>query len=394
MKKRMLVGVMGLVLTLGMTGCGEKTQDESYAVQGETVEHVENEPNPSKEAGKQDMAGDDAIETEQQENVQESIGNAGEDTVETKPETIGKENNGSKTENTDGQEITTDTQITKDLTFADLSKLQFEFSSGAGAWAEQFTIEKDGYFTGSFYDADMGDTGEDYEEGTYHVSSYSGHFTDLTKINEYTYEMTLADITYEDTPGTVMIWENQRTLYTDSWGLMNADTLTIYLPGTPLDQLTEDVVNWISLVNESETELTMTVIENKVYGHGIYSYDRLAPYEDAQMTYDTYKESYDYYSNKLSNANTTLEMVEYTATMYEYSDDCLNYIWNLIRYNVEETKYQEILKEQREWIQEKEKAAQESADVYTNGSFATVDYNAVMADMTIKRCEELLAYLK
>ena len=382
MKKRMLVGVMGLVLTLGMTGCGEKTQDESYAVQGETVEHVENEPNPSKEAGKQDMAGDDAIETEQQENVQESIGNAGE------------ENNGSKTENTDGQEITTDTQITKDLTFADLSKLQFEFSSGAGAWAEQFTIEKDGYFTGSFYDADMGDTGEDYEEGTYHVSSYSGHFTDLTKINEYTYEMTLADITYEDTPGTVMIWENQRTLYTDSWGLMNADTLTIYLPGTPLDQLTEDVVNWISLVNESETELTMTVIENKVYGHGIYSYDRLAPYEDAQMTYDTYKESYDYYSNKLSNANTTLEMVEYTATMYEYSDDCLNYIWNLIRYNVEETKYQEILKEQREWIQEKEKAAQESADVYTNGSFATVDYNAVMADMTIKRCEELLAYLK
>lgn len=385
---------MGLVLTLGMTGCGEKTQDESYAVQGETVEHVENEPNPSKEAGKQDMAGDDAIETEQQENVQESIGNAGEDTVETKPETIGKENNGSKTENTDGQEITTDTQITKDLTFADLSKLQFEFSSGAGAWAEQFTIEKDGYFTGSFYDADMGDTGEDYEEGTYHVSSYSGHFTDLTKINEYTYEMTLADITYEDTPGTVMIWENQRTLYTDSWGLMNADTLTIYLPGTPLDQLTEDVVNWISLVNESETELTMTVIENKVYGHGIYSYDRLAPYEDAQMTYDTYKESYDYYSNKLSNANTTLEMVEYTATMYEYSDDCLNYIWNLIRYNVEETKYQEILKEQREWIQEKEKAAQESADVYTNGSFATVDYNAVMADMTIKRCEELLAYLK
>jgi len=365
MKKRMLVVVMGLVLTLGIAGCKEKEPDGGYVVQGEKVEKAESS---SEDAGKQEIAGDVAVG--QQGNVQEGAGNTGKDIVRQ------------------------ETAETQDLTFADLSKLQFEFSSGAGAWAELFTIERDGYFTGNYYDADMGDTGEGYEDGTYHVSSYSGHFSNLTKVDDTTYEMTLTDITYEDTPGTVMIWDNQRTFYTDSWGLMNADTLTIYLPGTPLEKLTEDVVSWISLVNESDTELTMTVIENKVYGHGIYSYDRLAALEDAQMTYNTYKESYDYYSDKLSNANTTLEMVEYTATMYEYSDDCLNYIWNLIRYNVEEAKYQEILKEQREWIQEKEKAAQESADVYTNGSFATVDYNAVMADMTIKRCAQLVEYLK
>lgn len=388
MKKRMLVGVMGVVLALGMAGCGEKTQDGSYVVSGEAVENTEN---PSRDTGKQHMPGDN-VATGQPGNIQEGTDNASGDTIGQGASV--PENTGNGAGDKDGQGITAETPVAQDLTFADLSKLQFEFSSGAGAWAEQFTIERDGYFTGNYYDADMGDTGEEYEEGTYHVSSYSGHFSNLTKIDDTTYEMTLADITYADTPGTVEIWDNQRTFYTDSWGLMNADTLTIYLPGTPLEKLTEDVVSWISLVNESDTELTMTVIENKVYGHGIYSYDRMPALEDARMTYNTYKESYDYYSNKLSNANTTLEMVKYTATMYEYSDDCLNYIWNLIRYNVEESKYQEILKEQREWIQEKENAAKESADMYEGGSFAAVAYNDVLARMTIERCAQLIEYLE
>ena len=42
------------------------------------------------------------------------------------------------------------------LTFADLAALQFEFCSGAGGWSTDFTIEKDGSFSGVYHDSDMG----------------------------------------------------------------------------------------------------------------------------------------------------------------------------------------------------------------------------------------------
>ena len=59
-----------------------------------------------------------------------------------------------------------------ELTFADLSKYQFEFCSGAGGWSEEFTIEKDGYFTGKYHDSDMGSTGEGYDNGTLYCCTY------------------------------------------------------------------------------------------------------------------------------------------------------------------------------------------------------------------------------
>jgi len=162
----------------------------------------------------------------------------------------------------------------EEFSFADLSKRRFEFSSGIGAWSENFTIEKDGYFTGLFHDSDMGDTGEEYADGTVYTSSYSGHFAEMTKIDEYTYQMKLADITYKKTPGTEEISENIRYVYSDSYCLSGTDTFTVYLPGTPVSELSEDVWMWLRMANQSETELTMIVIadltndEAKIQGFG------------------------------------------------------------------------------------------------------------------------------
>ena len=280
------------------------------------------------------------------------------------------------------------------LTFTDLSKRRFEFSSGAGGWGEEFTIEKDGYFTGLYFDSNMGECGEGYENGTVYSSAYSGHFTDLTRINEYTYEMKLNDIVYKKTPGIEEIIDNTFYIYTPSYCLGATDTFTVYLPGTPLEELGAEVRTWIDSYNQSETQLTMIIIVDEINGYGIYSLDRLSPLEDAQMTLNSYKESYEYYESKLSEAGTTLEMVECTGAMYRFSDECLNYIWNLIRYNVEEEKFDAILSEQRAWITEKETRAKEAADEHNGGSMAAVDYNEILAEMTMKRCEELVEYLK
>lgn len=161
-----------------------------------------------------------------------------------------------------------------ELTFEELAKYRFEFSSGVGAWSENFTIEADGSFSGVFADSDMGSTGEGYDGGTRYSGVYTGHFTELVKIDEYTYQMTLADISYENTVGTEEILDDILYVYTDSYCLGGADTFTIYLPGTPLDKLTEEIRSWLYYANDSETELTMVVIADKTNGYGIYSYNR------------------------------------------------------------------------------------------------------------------------
>lgn len=273
----------------------------------------------------------------------------------------------------------------QELTFAELSKWQFGFSSGAGGWGEEFVIEKDGYFWGKYQDADIGNV---------YFSSYSGHFTNLTKVDDYTYHMTLSDISYKYEPDSKENIDGILYTYTEAYCLGGNEDFTVYLPGTPLSSLSESVICWIDYYNQSETELTIPIIVDEENEYGIYSYERLSPAEDAKATLSTYQESFDYYNQLISETSTTMDWVIYTGRLYELSDECLNYLWNLIRYNVEEERYQEILTEQRAWIAEKEKAAEEARDAWEGGSFAQVDYNDTLATMTIERCQVLAGYLE
>lgn len=275
--------------------------------------------------------------------------------------------------------------VAQELTFADLSKRQFGFSSGAGGWGEEFVIEKDGYFWGKYQDADV---------GSVYFSSYSGHFTNLTKVDDYTYHMTLSDISYKYEPDSKENIDGILYTYTETYCLGGNENFTIYLPGTPLSNLSESVICWIGYYNQSETELTMPIIVDEENEYGIYSHERLSPVEDAKATLSTYQESFDYYNQLISETSTTMDWVIYTGRLYELSDECLNYLWNLIRYNVEEERYQEILAEQRSWIAEKEKAAEAARDEWEGGSFAPVAYNDMMAIMTIERCQVLAGYLE
>ena len=280
------------------------------------------------------------------------------------------------------------------LTFEDLSTRRFDFSSGVGAWGEEFTIEKDGYFTGKYFDTNMGETGEGYPDGTFYSCSYSGHFSDLTKVGEYTYEMKLSDISYKKEPGTEEIFDGTKYVYTDAYFADASDMFYIYLPGMPVAEMSQELYMWVRDYNQSETELTMIVIADEENELAAASVERPAPYEDAQMTYNAYKESWDYYGDKLVNeAQTTMDMRIYSGKKYELSDEYLNYLWNLIRYNVSAEKYAEILEEQRAWIVSKEEKANEIMEEYGGGTFAPVDVNDTLAEMTMERCEILMEYL-
>ena len=373
MKKKLLF--MTLILTSAITGCNSssKTEDIEFSQISENSAEAE--------SATQSVI----VKTETTTEITTQI-NLSEAETATALE--------SESNTEESTAIESETAQNNDLTFEDLSQLEFSFMSGAGGWSEEFNIEKDGYFTGQYHDSEMGIRGEGYDSGSVYFSSYSGHFTDLIKINDYTYQMKLADITYNYPVDTAEIKDDIRYIYTESYCLGGTDTFKIYLKGTPVSEISEEVYSWLAMANESETEITFVAIADEANGYGIYSYKRVTPLEDAQMNYNSYKVCYDYYDELLSEANSTMEMKEYSGYMYEVSDDCLNYIWGIIKYSTSEEKYNEILTEQREWISEKEAKIKEIEEKYNGATLQVPTINITLAEMTIKRCEELIEYLK
>ena len=283
------------------------------------------------------------------------------------------------------------TEAPQEYTFEDLSKYSFEFGSGAGGWSTDFNIEKDGSFKGNYHDSDMGTIGEGYENGTIYVATFEGHFTELCKIDEYTYEMKLADITYGEEDGTEEIVDGVRYCYTnDAYGLTGTDRFFVYAPGTPVSVLNEEVYSWVQWSVGDGPTLDTPIIVNEDQQEGIYSYERLSPAEEAQTIYNSSLESYEQYTKEISAADTQGDMNELSNAQYEVADDCLNQLWDIIKNHTDEATFEPILEEQRQWIKEKEEKAQAAADECEGGSLGTFLYSDTLASMTMDRCKELL----
>lgn len=283
-----------------------------------------------------------------------------------------------------------------DLTFADLSGYVFEFSSGAGAWSTELTIEKDGYFHGQYHDSDMGDAGEGYDNGTVYSSVFSGHFTDLTKTDDTVWTMEIADISYQDTVGETRIdaIDKIRYIYTGAYGL--GDTMSVYWAGTPTADLSGEEMSWVGLWLENtdgESTLTMPVIADAATGEAFYSYDRQSPYKEAKALLESCQYSYEEMQAEIQQATTQGDMNLYAQRMYENNDDCLNQIWTLVKYNTDENEYAAILEEQRAWIAEKEAEEERISAEWEGGSGEPLARYTSLADMTMERCEALVEYL-
>ena len=130
-----------------------------------------------------------------------------------------------------------DSNASAELSFADLQYVDFTFSSGAGAWSTQLNIHADGSFSGEYWDMDMGSTGDGYPNGTQYGNTFTGTFTDLKKVNDYTWSMKLDKINYTYEIGKEEILDQMLYSYTEAYGLDGADEIQIYLPGAPVDQL-------------------------------------------------------------------------------------------------------------------------------------------------------------
>jgi uncharacterized protein YecT (DUF1311 family) len=292
------------------------------------------------------------------------------------------------TAETENSEAVTDESSLFDM----LSQYDYAFSSGAGGWSTGFNVEKDGYFHGTYHDSEMGSTGDGYENGTMYYSAFSGHFSEPVQVDEYSYAMTILDISYEDEIDTEEIKNNLKYIYTDAYGLVGTEQFLVYLPGTPVDVFSEEVAWWLSMWYGDDTVLQSPVIVNVDQEEGIYSYERQTAAEEAEDIYSTYRKAYSSKTDEFSAAETTVEMETIADDSYAIADACLNELWTLVKYNTDEARFTEILEEQRAWLAERDTAAEQSME--EAGTMAAVEGSLTKANMTMDRCETLLGYIE
>lgn len=152
------------------------------------------------------------------------------------------------------------------------------FCSGAGGWSTELNLETDGSFTGLFHDSDMGvaDTSE-FPNGTMYICVFSGKFTQPESVSENVYSMRLESLELEHPADeSEEIIDGVRYIYSGPYGLENAEEILIYLPDTPADSVSEDVLwaargpyNWQPT---EEGALGLTILFNVHEGQGFVQY--------------------------------------------------------------------------------------------------------------------------
>ena len=372
MKKIVLISMLGLLLF----GCGQAQQDIKEDIQTE-------------ETGQSDAANKDNVENQN---------NTDESDIDVKSNQEANDEIADDMESNQKQNMDEEQKETKnsDFTFADVSDIEFTFASGAGGWSTYLYIEEDGTFYGNFHDSDMGCTGEGYPGGTIYYCDFSGKFTNPVKIDDYSYQFEIESLKCEKEEGEEEIIDERLYIYSYPYGLDDADKLYMYLPGKDTKDFSEELQMWLFLTdNEKELPFYALYNENPEYGFVGYQYEAESVYDKIMEDLEKVKEETDEYEESLkSGLLSQIEMNQTSQTIFTCWDNELNSIWNDIKLYLPEEEYNQVLSEQREWIQKKDAKAEADAADCEGGSLYPTIYYGSEAESTRERCYELVEYLK
>ena len=313
--------------------------------------------------------------------------------------------------------------------FAELSKWNFEFSSGAGAWSTELKIEADGSFSGSYHDSDMGTTGDGYPNGTVYLCDFTGKFASAQKVNDYTYKTTLEKLETKEKDGKEELADGMKFIYSTPYGLADAQDVYIYVKGAPTDQLPQEYQDWVMFPLDGAKTLPFYGLYNENEQLGFYSWDAsdlddtgsgitadISPdtgtdnsstnsgTADADSTkagvdtmdglIDTLNKSAKL-EERLQKENLTQEeMNELSAELYKAWDDQLNITWKQMKQTLDADTMETIKQEQREWIKDRDRLIQEAGKGYEGGSIQQMLMNTEGAELTRERVYDLFEYLR
>jgi len=379
MKNRVLIMTLMCVVSVSLAACGSKSESK----QEENTEAVSE-------------AVTETVETEVSE-ATEAVVTETEAATETATET--KEA---------GASSATGTALNESESaalFEELSKYEYCFSSGAGAWSTYVYIGDDGSFDGYYHDSDMGDIGDDYPNGTSYYCSFKGKFSNPVKVNDYTYSLKIESMTIENEVGTEEITDGVKVVYSDPYGFENTDEIIVYTAETPVSAVSEEYLSWVRMaMDENATTIGFTSLYNPNGEYGFTSYNTEDPYDLAGVVCATYEsmdaelaaieEKSAVFDSILSGDLSQTEYNEYTNWQYILWDKELNSIWSRLKNKMAEGDFAKLTEEQRTWISDKEAAIADAGKEYEGGTMQPMAENMKGTELTKERVYKLAEYLK
>lgn len=141
--------------------------------------------------------------------------------------------------------------------YADMDGIVFGFYSGVGAWETMLEVAPDGSFKGQFFDANMGETGEGYDNGTIYECAFTGKFSKAEKVDDTSYSAKVEELNYEKEKDGSDQYIEEKTLHimTEPYGLGLGDEIIIYTPDKKISELSEGFMSWMTwkLPEDAET---------------------------------------------------------------------------------------------------------------------------------------------
>ena len=287
--------------------------------------------------------------------------------------------------------VPAETQPAAEFSFADLRRLQFRFSSGAGAWSTLLAVRPDGSFYGEYHDTDMGGGEPDIRAVQWNCK-FTGRFAQPVQVNDYTYSMGIAEISYEKEAGTEEVIDGIQYYYTAPYGLEDAEEILVYLPGAPLGELPQEFRGWVGYYENTRDKLPFYALNNESHQQGFGSYDWV---ERVRTDVEWAEETAAEYETKILE-DTSLsqgELNELSAQMFDLWDIQLNEVWAVLRQTLPQADMEALTAEELEWIAWKEEQLARTGEEAGGGSLAIMLQAQRAAELTRERVYVLLEYL-
>ena len=147
---------------------------------------------------------------------------------------------------------------------AQLNGQTMTFSSGVGAWSTELQFGENGSFSGLYHDSEMGEDAEEYPNGTVYGCLFHGTLSDPVQVDANTWKLHVS-LTADEGQVPETIEDGIRYVTTDPYGLKDGQDVILYLPGTPVAGLPEELLFWTHLreYDANYTELPFHVIWNE-----------------------------------------------------------------------------------------------------------------------------------
>ena len=182
--------------------------------------------------------------------------------------------------------------------------------------------------------------------------------------------------------------------YSEAQGIAGTEEILIYLPGAPISELPEDYMIWAkgsAYIEEGTTELPFYGLYNEAQQCGFSSYN-VKESLNTRVAF-TEEQAAEIEKSIQNDDLTQFEYNEKSQVLYQIWDSDLNAIWSELKIVLDEDAFDELLQEQRAWIQAKETEVKEAGAEYEGGSMQPMVMNLKAAELTKIRVYELLEYL-